>query len=95
MARIEKDTKKRISDLLYVEKEFISIIHSEIDEIMRGRGRTKSEIRKSIEYMLEDRFTYIEDDWEGRKGYECNDGYWWQEIKRAFGKRRNKISRTW
>ena len=62
MARIEKDTKKRISDLLYVEKEFVSIIHSEIDEIMRGRGRTKSEIRESIEYMLEDRFAYIEDD---------------------------------
>lgn len=62
MAKTEKDTKKRISDLLYMEKEFVNIIHCEIDEIMRGRGRTKSEIRESIEYMLEDRFAYIDDD---------------------------------
>ena len=62
MAKTEKDTKKRISDLLYMEKEFVNIIHSEIDEIMRGRGRTKAEIKESIEYMLENRFAFIEDD---------------------------------
>lgn len=51
----------RIKDLLYIESQIIAKIHSEIEEILRGRGRSNNEIRESIDYMLDERFAYLQD----------------------------------
>lgn len=55
------NSSKRIKDLLYIESQIITKIHNEIEEILRGRGRSNNEIRESIDYMLDERFAYLQD----------------------------------
>lgn len=50
-----KEMKQRINDLLYIQKEITNRIHTEIDETMRGCGRSNQEIKESIIYILDDR----------------------------------------
>ena len=51
----------RIKDLLYIESQIITKIHNEIEEILRGKGRSNNEIRESIDYTLDERFAYLQD----------------------------------
>ena len=51
----------RIKDLLYIESQIITKIHNEIEEILRERGRSNNEIRESIDYILDERFAYLQD----------------------------------
>lgn len=55
------NSSKRIKDLLYIKSQIITKIHNEIEEILRGRGRSNNEIRESIDYMLDERFAYLQD----------------------------------
>ena len=50
---------KHVNDLLHLEHELINRIHTDITEILRGRGRSIDEIKESIEYVLTDRFDSI------------------------------------
>ena len=52
----KKECNKRIKDLLYFISCITNLIHGEIEEIMRGRGRTNEELKDSILYIIEDRF---------------------------------------
>lgn len=52
---IDKETKNRVSELLCIQKDICNRLYAEIDEIMRGRGRTNKEIKESIIYVLDDR----------------------------------------
>lgn len=52
---ISGEKRQQISDLLYIEKDIVTRIGNEIEEIMRGRGRTNKEIRESLIYMLEEK----------------------------------------
>lgn len=52
---ISGENRQQISDLLYIEKDIVTRIGNEIEEIMRGRGRTNKEIRESLIYMLEEK----------------------------------------
>ena len=54
----EKERNKRIRDLLYFVSCITNLIHSEIEEIMRGRGKTNEELRDSVSYIVEDRFGF-------------------------------------
>lgn len=54
----EKERNKRIVDLLYFVSRITNFIHGEIEEIMRGRGKTNEELRDSISYIVEDRFGF-------------------------------------
>lgn len=49
------EIKKRVNDLLYIEKEIVNRLHSDIEEVLRGKGRTNTEIKESINYTLDDR----------------------------------------
>lgn len=51
----DKEMRCRISDLLYIQKEIVNRIYTEIDETMRGHARSNQEIKESIIYMLDDR----------------------------------------
>lgn len=51
----DAEIKKRVNDLLYVEKEIVNRLHSDIEEVLRGRSRTNAEIKESINYTLDDR----------------------------------------
>ena len=51
----DAEIKKRVNDLLYVEKEIVNRLHNDIEEVLRGRGRTNKEIKESINYTLDDR----------------------------------------
>ena len=44
-----------------MEKQITIKIHNEIEEILRGRGRSNNEIRESIEYILDERFSYLQE----------------------------------
>lgn len=55
------NSSTRIKDLLYIESQIITKIHNEIEEILRGRGRSNNEIRESIDYTLDERFAYLQD----------------------------------
>lgn len=48
--------KQRINDLLYIQKEITNRISTEVEETMRGRGRSSQEIKESIIYLLDDIF---------------------------------------
>lgn len=52
---VDKETKKRITDLLYVQKEIYSRIYTDIGDILRGKGRDNKAIKESIIYVLDDR----------------------------------------
>jgi len=49
------EVRQQVSDLLYIQKELVNRIGSEIDSIMRGSGRSNKEIKESLFYMLDDR----------------------------------------
>ena len=49
------EIRSQLSDLLYIQKEINNHICNEIDELMRGRGRTNNEIKESIIYILDER----------------------------------------
>lgn len=49
------EIRSQLSDLLYIQKGINNRICNEIDELMRGRGRTNSEIKESIIYILDER----------------------------------------
>ncbi len=51
--------QKHINDLLHLENEFLQRIHTDVTEILRGRGRSIDEIRESLEYVLADTFDSI------------------------------------
>lgn len=51
-----KERDKKIKNLLYFVSCITNLIHGEIEEIMRGRGRTNEELRDSISYIMEERF---------------------------------------
>lgn len=51
----DAEIKKRVNDLLYIEKEIVNRLHSDIEEVLRGKGRTDTEIKESINYVLDDR----------------------------------------
>lgn len=51
----DAEIKKRVNDLLYIEKEIVNRLHNDIEEILRGKGRTNTEIKESISYVLDDR----------------------------------------
>lgn len=51
-----KEQNNRIRNLLYFVSCITNLIHGEIEEIMRGRGRTNEELGDSILYIVEDRF---------------------------------------
>lgn len=53
--QIDPDMQHRINDLLYLQKEFVNRMNTEIDELMRGRGRSNQEIKDSLIYMIDDR----------------------------------------
>ena len=52
---ISGENRQQISDLLYIQKDIVTRIGNEIEEILRGRGRTNTEIRESLIYMLEEK----------------------------------------
>ena len=54
----EKKRNERIIDLLYFASRITNLIHGEIEEIMRGRGKTNEELRDSISYIVEDKFGF-------------------------------------
>lgn len=51
-----KEQNNRIRNLLYFISCITNLIHSEIEGIMRGHGRTNEELKDSILYIIEDRF---------------------------------------
>lgn len=53
------DYRIRVKDLLYLISCITNLIHNEIEDIMRGRGRTNEEIKESVLYIIEERFGYM------------------------------------
>ena len=55
MEKSNKELNRQIFDLLYIQKEVTNRIGNEINELLRGRGRTNAEIKESLIYMIEER----------------------------------------
>lgn len=45
----------KIKDLMCLRREFENRIDNEIENILRGRGRSNAEIKESFEWVLEER----------------------------------------
>ena len=51
---LEENMRRQISHLLYIQTCVSNRINQEIDEILRGRGKSSEEIKDSIVYLLDE-----------------------------------------
>ena len=53
--KVDKETRRKINDLLYIEKCVSDRIHGEISEVMIGRGKTARDFGNSLKYVIDER----------------------------------------
>lgn len=57
---MEPKKKKRINDLLYLLSLLTNCIHGEVSDILRGYGKTNEELKDSILYIIDERFSFLD-----------------------------------
>ena len=53
--KVDKETRRKINDLLYIEKCVSDRIQGEISEIMVGRGKNAIDFGNSLKYVIDER----------------------------------------
>lgn len=57
--KVRTREEKKISDLMHIALIFNQRIVTEIEEIQRGHEHSAKEILEGLEYIIEDRFSFM------------------------------------